>query len=655
MDPAVFSQLQSNAERAYQPQKTASPQPIARKSGGIAGFLGGVAHGLVDPFVATGKALAYAPAAIGREIKNKPITDLQQKAFGTTDQGDIARKIVGNTAQVGLTLAAPGVNTVKKAALTGAATGASSALTNKGSTANDVVAGGLAGGATGGVLGIAGKVLNKATAGTASGSKNGFLKNLTTQGQQAQGRVTGVSAGSKVGGKELTPQDTFQMLDTLKNEGIKTGNANNTLRDITDKLKGYGQQIADHFKTNDHPLKPDDTKIVASNFVDSLKTTDPSVLKQADILAADLQKNVKSTKDMWEFRKTLDSRIPDSKFMDEATTAKVTVLKAMREYVSKELGSVPAMGNYHSLSEIKPFISAEAKRLNNPGGGIAGRLLSSGPVQKLENTVGKGTEAVGNLGDNAISPVLPEKTSSIATPIKNFASGMFRQGAAAEAGAAMVPGQGQSQPQSQILPDASAGLLDNGADTTGPEQPQDTSPFAPANIQENMQKILAQGGTMKDVSEYLANAKAYNDLAGAAGGAKKPISATAADAIANAQSGLQSISTIEQQLNSNPSVKGKSAISSTFNPFGITSRVTGTGQYDAALTNAKDVIARLRTGAAISQSEEKRFTSMLPQPADSSEVVAQKLGLLKNALGTIVQRVGGNSSDLLQEAAQAAQ
>jgi hypothetical protein len=716
MDPTVFSQLQSNAEQAYKPPRlVATQQPTARKSGGVAGFIGGVAHGLVDPFVATGKALAYAPAAIGREIRNKSITDLQQKAFGTTNQGDIARKIVGNTAQVGLTLAAPGANTVKKAATMGVATGASSALTKKGSTANDVVAGGLAGGATGGALGIAGKVFSKVASKGASGSSNNFAKNLTTQGQQAQGRVTGISAGSKVAGKELTPQDTAQMLDTLKTEGIKTGNANNTLRDITDKLKGYGQQISDHFKTNNAPLHADDTKQIADNFITGLKTTDPGVLKEAQIVADDLQKNVKNTKDLWEFRKSLDSRIPDSKFMDAATTNKVTALKEMRQYISSELGDIPGASRYHALSEIKPFISAEAKRLNNPSGGVVGRVLSSGIAQKTENAVGKGTETLAqklSRGEPAppiergivdetqplkavassssppppppSSPALegevinPGATSngtpSVEPPqptpvgigfmnkmlgktipaVKSSIAPAIRQGAAAQAGGAMVPGQDQIQSQSQ-MPDASTGLLDNGADTSGQEQPQDTSPFAPANIQDNIQKILAQGGTMKDVSEFLANAKAFNDLTGSTNGAKKPISATAADAIANAQSGIQSLDTIEQELANNPGVQQKSAASQIANPFGITSRIAGTGKYDAALSQAKDVIARLRTGAAISNSEEKRFTAMLPQPLDSKDVVTQKLNLLRNALNTIVQRVGGNGSDLIQEAAQVSQ
>ncbi len=658
-DQNALDSAWGNSSTIQQPQQTMQP----KKSGGLSSFLGGVAHAAVSPFEYLGRAAIVNPTRelaaqfSGNKVAATNAEKASNKNLGLGEKGtDFTgglKTFVGNSAQALLTPLAPGATGIKAAAKLGAATGAASALTDRNSTAGDVLAGGLIGGATGGALGAAGKVIGKVAGKQASGESGGFMKNLTTQGQQAQGRVAGVSAGSKIGGRELTPQDTAQMLDTLKTEGIKTGNANNTLRDVTDKLKGYGQQIADHFKVNDHPLKPEDTKVIASNFVDSLKTTDPSVLKQADILANDLQKNVSSTKDLWEFRKTLDSRIPDSKFMDEATTAKVAALKAMREYVSNELGTVPAMGNYHTLSEIKPFVSAESKRLNNPGGGIVGRILSSGPVQKLESSVGKATEAVGSSNLSSI-PTVPKAVSTGTAPTRNFTGGLFRQGTAAEAGGAMVPNQ-ETGSAPQELPQATTGLLDDGSDTPNSSQPQDTSPFSPANVQDNIKAILAQGGTMKDVSEYLANAKAFNDLTGAVGGAKKPISATAADAIANAQAGLTSLDQIEQELTKNPSVQGKEAITQTFNPFGATGRVTGTSSYDTAITQAKDVIARLRTGAAISSSEETRFTRMLPQPADPSDTVKQKLSLLRNALNTVVQRVGGNSSDLLQEAAQAAQ
>lgn len=54
------------------------------------------------------RAVAAVPPAVRREIQNKPITDIQQHAFGTTNPADIAKKIVASTAGTGSLLASGG-------------------------------------------------------------------------------------------------------------------------------------------------------------------------------------------------------------------------------------------------------------------------------------------------------------------------------------------------------------------------------------------------------------------------------------------------------------------------------------------------------------------------------------------------------------------
>lgn len=651
MNPAEFAQLQANAEAAYKPTSTAVTK---RSRGGIAGTVGKLVHGAVAPFEYLGKSAFGSPVrqlaaqisgneqAKTKAWRDKNI-DLGLGEKGTDFAGG-AKKFIGNSAQALLLPAAPAVSTVKGAAALGAGAGGAAALAEPNSSVEDVLTGATVGAVTGGALKGAGNVASKISGKNKGGT---FMKNLTTQGQQAQGRVAGISAGSKVGPRELTPQDTSDMLQTLRDEGIKVGNSNNTLRDVTDKLDNYGSEISNHFAIYDSPLTKNDTNVIADNFINGLKTTDPAVLKKADILVADLKNNVKSLKDLWEFRKRLDKTIPASKQgTTEGLSNKIATTKAMRDYIANELRDVPGMFEYHRLAEIKPFVSREANRLNNPNSGIVGRILASGPVQKAEAVAGRGAERAGGISAPIATPTVPASVGQA----RNFATGILRQGAAAEAGANMVPGQVEA---SQAPTDTSSGLLDDGSDVTG--SPVSASPFSAENVQDNVRKIIEQGGTQKDVAEYLANAKAFNDLTAATSGAKKPISATAADALANAKAGLSSLDTIEQELANNPGVQGKEAVTQTFNPFGITGRLTGTSNYDTALVQAKDVIARLRTGAAISNSEEARFTKMLPQPADPPETVQQKLALLRNALTTVVTRVGGNSEDLLQEAAQAAQ
>lgn len=89
-----------------------------------------VGKGIAQPFAQFGTGLAYTPKAIYRELQGKPIDDIQRRVFGTNDQGAIAKNIIGNTAQLGLTalagpmakasLAAP---TLAKQTLFGAAQG----------------------------------------------------------------------------------------------------------------------------------------------------------------------------------------------------------------------------------------------------------------------------------------------------------------------------------------------------------------------------------------------------------------------------------------------------------------------------------------------------------------------------------------------------
>lgn len=771
--------------------------PTKKKQGGIAGFLGNVAHAAASPFeyllnaaivnpikensaILTGNKTALANA------KKKSNENLGLGEQGTDFTGGL-KKFVGNSAQALLTVAAPGASTFRKGAAIGTGTGAGSALAEKDSTVGDVLAGGLYGAATGGTLARAGKLLNR---GARSGEKGGFMQNLTTQGQQMQARGLGISGGAKVAGKELTPQDTERILQTLRDEGIKTGNANSAARDLNTRLKAYGQQIANHFKANNAPLLANDTKVIGSNFIEGLKTTDPSVLKQADILAGDLQKNVKSTKDLWEFRKSLDSRIPDSKFMDEATSNKVTALKAMREYISKELGDIPGMQKYHDLSEAKPFLGKGMRELNQPSGGIVGRMLSSGPVQKTESILGKGAEKVGNLGAREVSqasevipqqnflnrmierrgiPVRFEDSTYTAVPTKqvankflinpsvhdaadaaaalksnNFsveskmgslparkslngtggtsiyeqasptssiqlhgqrtalpfeqsgattkgiintpdvykaieelpvseevkrtlterlgstgivpsASGflgrMTRQGATNMAGQAAVPGQNDSavptdvQPPDTTLPPTEQ----NNLSAASQEQSGAYDPFAPENAQASVQQILAQGGKMKDVAEYLNNVKTLQDLSATN---TKPIKKTETQRARDEAASLTDKAL--QQLDAGSVHTGlfSSKVEGVKNIFGAGDPETQA--FNVTVNSLKAAIAKARAGTSFTPNEEALLNKYAPSSGDSGQMLRTKLKALQDVYQQASQREYGveYQPDLVMQTAQ---
>lgn len=268
-------------------------------------------------------------------------------------------------------------------------------------------------------------------------SANSLADKLVTQGQQAQGRVAGTSAG-KAGQVIITPQDTARYNAVLSRENIPVGNANTTLQAVQSRLNQYGKQIGDHFSANNSPLNPADTKTLAANYLTGLKTTDPGVLKQASVLANDLEKNVTDTKSLWEFRKALDTRIPDSKLAasNNVLSDKMTAIKGLRQHISDQLGDIPGASQYHDLSEVKPLVAGEAQRLNNPGGGLLGRLVASGPAQKTEALVGKATEAAGTK--------LGGKSSASLEDALKQASTQSEQSSFAQV-AASVPKQGLDQ------------------------------------------------------------------------------------------------------------------------------------------------------------------------------------------------------------------
>lgn len=645
----IKGQFDANQATASTPRPTVTPPK--KKSGGIAGFVGNVAHGIAAPFEYLTKAAIVNPIRetaadiTGNKVAAKNAQTSTRRNLGIGDDAkDFSgglKKFIGNSAGALLTVAAPGTSSIKGAAATGAAGGASSALAQDGSTFNDVIAGGLAGAATGGALKGAEKVVGK-VASKGARKEGGFMDNLTTQGQQMQARGLGISGGNKVNGVELTPQDTERMLSTLKREGIDIGNANITSRNLTSKLDEYGKQIADHFKTNNNPLMPKDTAVIADNFLNTIDTTDPRILKEAQVLANDLRKNVKDTKSMWEFRKKLDARIPDSKFTDAATSDKITAIKSMRAYIAKELGDVPGMEQYRELSEIKPFLAKGMRELNQGGGDLWGRVLNSGPVQKLESTAGKALEGSGKMGiEEGGTDTLANKITG--SNAGNFASGILRQGTANMAGASMVPGEEDGLDTEEPIDTSSDAL---GLDTTIPETESDTlpntDPFAPENIQSSVQKIIQQGGTQKDVTEFLANAKIMNDIAASSNPKGKGLNSTASGVVADTKTGLAQLKKLSGEISTssanNPGIgwlRGK-------NPLD-----TNAQNLQASIATAKQIVGKALEGGVLRAEDEKKYAKILPTLNDTDAVaehkIQQLIGLISGRLNEYQNSISGGS------------
>lgn len=158
--PYDFSQLQ---QQFAQPKTMQVPQSQ--------GLLSRIVSGVVAPFKTIGKAVTSAPAAIAREVQGKPISDIQQNVFDTTNSGQIAKKIIGSTAQIGADIV-PGAEEglLAKAGtglVRGAVLGGGAALANN-ERVSDIAKNAAIGGVTGAVTepiaqGIIGKVFRGGT------------------------------------------------------------------------------------------------------------------------------------------------------------------------------------------------------------------------------------------------------------------------------------------------------------------------------------------------------------------------------------------------------------------------------------------------------------------------------------------------------------
>jgi|GEM_PF-6434105 len=132
-------------------------------------------------------------------------------------------------------------------------------------------------------------------------------------------------------------------------------------------------------------------------------------------------------------------------------------------------------------------------------------------------------------------------------------------------------------------------------------------------------------GNFRNDREGSFDTMAY--LTNQASQAQKPLSTEAQKFVGNAETGLRAVETIRNELANKKGVRLGAALP--FNP--------GAQTYSTAIGNATDVIARLRSGAAITEQEEKSFRKLLPKLTDSPQTVEYKLAELENQFRRVAQ------------------
>lgn len=410
--------------------------------------------------------------------------------------------------------------------------------------------------------------------------------------------------------------------------------------DILDKtpIQLDGAQVGER-------LKNAATDLTDSRYLD-LDLNNPSVKAIIDRYSEKFA-SAKDAKSVNDIVKTLNKTATraQNKLVDEkggVLTAQEQAALALKRAGDDLLSSVPEIvplkKNMAQIFEVTPQVAKQGEK--GLSSSLVGGLKVKAPVQAGSAVASKlGSALQGGAGE------------AIAPGAKGFASRIL----AGKALTSPLPDEAMQQ-QDGMPVDTTAGLpsdniggqakaltaddiLAEQQDTTG----QDTDPYSAANVQATVKSIIAQGGTQKDVAEFLNNAKTVNDLT--ATKATKPLSAEASKTIANANSGLSSLATLSDTINK--SGVPKATLLPGRGLFGgLVGNAAGTSQYDTAAKNISDVITRLRSGAAITDQEAAFYNSQLPQAFDSPETVQEKLGIFKDLFTSVANQTGSAGTDL---------
>lgn len=462
-----------------------------------------------------------------------------------------------------------------------------------------------------------------------------FSKNLVTQGEASQGRVLGTSAGQKVNGVELSTKDNARMIQIANKHNIPIGNANNADAAIGNKLDQYGQQIGDHFTNNNTTFTKSQVNQIAKDYISSIKTSDPRVIKEAQVIANDLKNDVTDTKSLWKFRQSLDSRIPDAKQAagDNILTNQLKAVKAGRTFIAGKLaenGPIPGMKDFSELSKLKPFVSAEARRANNVTGGVIQRIAGSGPLQKMEAQLGKGMAKTGRtLGGSPSEGIIPGLTP------KAIATRTVPIGLAKASLHNAMPTTTTAQGQPNDLTSALMGSQDQGQDPLS-QTPQSASPYTPENLMADIQR------DPKHASDYISTYESLDKIFNPVVKNPNAIKPTSQQ-FGLAQGGMNALQQLADLIDKNPNVVTQNATPGQGLPLvgSLITNAAGAGAYHPLADSILQSLIHLQTGATATPEEMKAARGQLPQPGDSPQEQQQKLQNLSMMLQPFLQ--GGTS------------
>ncbi len=638
LDAATLNQLH-NSFRGGAIAQT-SPQKTTKKKGnlltnslasigGAGGGIGGAAGG-----AALGTMLLPGVGTVAGGLLGALLGGAAGGAAGT----------VGENALEGNTL---GDNVAKNAAIEGVLSAGPLRLLKTGAKVGKAAA-------TGGSLPDAlvsgvGKV-GKTAPVTAPASTN--IKRTSAANRSAEG--FGVKIGANAGGgKVVNADDADKLTDFITNKsqaygGIRAGKPIEQARDAQNVYNNVVKQLDDSLANINRPLKPKEIQALTKS-IDQKLIDDPNITGNTAL--ADKFKSLVAKRDIKGLEK-LRREYDDTAFTaagKAGNTAKAAEAKALRDTIdefvtplSKDYKAVK--GDYSLAKNARDTVSKANKDpmgipLPVPSTGLRTISVGGQGVQGIKNKINaklagssQNVQTGQGTAKNGLGKLPIATRTMLGTPLVNALSGQ--------------PQEAQAQDplalQDELLGAGNSGLADALGGAGDLEQQTDTNPFSPANAEAAIQQILAGGGTMKDVKEYVGIVQAMQSLQPTAA---KPLSAAAQKQQGTAQAGVNSLAEIETII-ANGGVPKGTVVAGRGLLGGLGQNVLGTAAYDAAADNVADTMVRMRTGAAATKEELALYRRLLPQAFDSPEVIQQKLAAVRNYLGGLSSSQASPDADM---------
>ena len=329
---------------------------------------------------------------------------------------------------------------------------------------------------------------------------------------------------------------------------------------------------------------------------------------------------------------------------DRTGSLEANIAKSYRDAIDEFTSGInPALKaaktKYSNLRTAEDLLSKQAspKGLALAGTTFQGKGLGGGLIQSAQETAGKTLESIGS------SAALPTFGRSLA------AQGLVRGAAAPFSAAtpetAALDANGQPIDVAQTGVPADTSMTPDTASLDASLGGTDQASAIQNGLQQAALQALSQGDT-KGLENIVKVAGLFESM-GVLGAksAEKPLSAEASKVIANANSGLKSLSQLAGIIEKEGVPKG-TIIPGRDIAGGLGASVLGTSKYDTLSRNVADVITRLRTGAAITESEERFYKSQLPQAFDPPETINEKLQMFQDLFSSISNRTGSSGSDI---------